>query len=186
MSYDEMLSRTNFCKIATLKVILIQLRRGNYKYWTHFKQIIEEYINDFINYLDQRWLLSIIDSYIDCGTEIESSNALLINSFYNHAKLRRSEHDLYSFNHILNTNKKSMTQYVFSNHKMTEILWDGGDDTLDNFFKRIEYKLKKTPILLKLFTTFMEINYSQESIWYNLSKQSENFKRGYIRFFEKH
>ena len=71
--------------------------------WRKLHEIIETNINDICKTLNTRWLISICDTYIDYGSEIESRNAMIIVLIANMEKLAQTNLFMYD----LNINKKN-------------------------------------------------------------------------------
>lgn len=73
------------CLLQRLKHRIIHLRRGlnGGEDWLFFKKEVEDNIHYLCSVMSTRWLVSICDSFVDYGSDIERSNALLLSSLVN-------------------------------------------------------------------------------------------------------
>jgi hypothetical protein len=137
----------------SVKNLIVQLRRGKntQSNWNKFKNLVESNIDEICQTFSTRWLVSICDTYVDYGNEIERRNALFISLITNMEKLFLTRVMMYDL--VLNPNKVEALK-----KKKTYPLWDGmtsfniirGDMTI-NLFRRIRSILKVTPTLGKIF-----------------------------------
>src|SRR4051812_17471338 len=59
------------CKFIQLKFFVIAVRRGRTEYWKPFRTFIRSNLDFFCENSNNRWLISILDSYSDHGTREE-------------------------------------------------------------------------------------------------------------------
>ena len=160
-----------------LKPYIIELRRGvnPEESWIKFKSLVEKNIKQICESVDTRWLISICDTYIDYGNDIESRNALCIVTLINMEKLAQTNSLL--FKKEINTDNES----VLKQGELID-LWDGvtsfniicGDLT-NNMILRFEKKLKSTPTLHFIFVTLMaRLKKNKNSILANLNNYHGN------------
>ena len=160
-----------------LKPYIIELRKGinPEENWAKFKSIVEKNIKQICDSVDTRWLISICDTFVDYGNDIECRNALCIVTLFNMEKLAQT-------NSLLFNKEKNITNEIALKKSELIDLWDGvtsfdivcGDLT-NNLFLRFENKLKPTPILHLLFKTLLaRLKKNNSSILVNLNKYHGN------------
>jgi len=160
-----------------LKPYIIELRKGinPEENWTKFRSLVEKNIKQICTSINTRWLISICDTYVDYGNDIECRNALCLVTLINMEKLAQTY--LLLFNKEINTHNEELL-------KKGELsdLWDGvtsfnimcGDLT-NNMFLRYEKRLKPTPVLHSIFITLMtRLKKNENSILVNLNKYHGN------------
>lgn len=163
--------------IDLLKPYIINLRRGinPEENWTSFKSLVEKNIKQICESVDTRWLISICDTYVDYGNDIECRNALSIVTIINMEKLAQTNSLL--FKKEINTDNES----VLKQGELID-LWDGvtsfniiSGDLTNNMFLRFEKKLKPTPALHSIFVALMaRLKKNKNSILVNLNKYHGN------------
>lgn len=144
-------------KPAILKTVLgciIKSRQGVEPSTTPqlFKITVEENI-DAVLTLNVRWLISVCDTYADCGTELERSNATIISLMFNQIKLFDTYLSLV-VDHRVDGNK-------IPNYK-TKPQWGGmwgfninKGDMVENLVRRLNTNLKTTPVLHQIWLEIM-------------------------------
>lgn len=165
------------CELVFYKILMIRLRRRyNLNEWNMFRQFTDTNITFITENFSLRWLLSVVDTYADCGNDIEKSNAMLIDSFFTFEKLRAGEKGLYDF---VERQKKIMCMPVFDGASLNSVNMEQGDDTLVNYFHRIFNVLETTPTLLTIYKTYMESAWKHDSHFSTLSPHYIYIKSGY-------
>ena len=85
------LHKNTHCTFVYLKKLLIRLRRNNAAAdWVAFKGTFETYADEIIPIMNGRWLVSMLDTYVDYADPIESRNAMIALSFPSYEKFVRS------------------------------------------------------------------------------------------------
>lgn len=130
-----------------VKSLIALLRNNKYEknLWEEFRNFICDNIEGICRDLDTRWLVSVCDTYVDCGDEVYSRNAMLVVQLVNFEKLWAT----YLLMHDVKENQDKIRQ--LKRNKVIP-LWDGmysfninhGDMT-NNLFFRIETLMKSTP-----------------------------------------
>ncbi len=184
------LENTITCEFLLLKILIIRLRRSNQKEdWALYKDLLEKNIDTILN--DKtliskkhkgfrlRWIVSLLETYVDHGNEIESRNALIACLFHKYEKMYATVLD----NHILM--KKN---YDFNFHKeISGLKIKDKPDLMQNLFRRIDISLKETPIILKIFKEIIHRISSEQDSILNFFMSNNNTKecREDILFFLK-
>jgi hypothetical protein len=130
-----------------VKSLIPLLRKNKYAkdLWVEFRDLIKDHLEEICRDLDTRWLVSVCDTYVDCGDEIYSRNAMMVVQLVNFEKLWAT----YLLMHDVKENQDKIQQ--LKKNKVIP-LWDGmysfninhGDMT-NNLFYRIETLMKATP-----------------------------------------
>lgn len=103
--------------------------------------------------LNTRWLISILDTYADCGSELERSNATMVSLMFNQIK-------------ILDTYLNNVADSTIVDKKVRRNrpnrLWDGmvefniyRGDMVENLISRIDNNLKTTPHIHAIWKELM-------------------------------
>jgi len=148
------------CFLARLKHRIIRLRRGNTSDWPYFSSEVKNNVALICDSVNTRWLISILDTFIDYGDALEKSQALAIVTLVNWEKLALTQRTASGQYPESEPNKEGLDT-IRNRHG---ILWDGMDcmllegkgDLLINLFKRIIATLKVQPLFLRLFETLFE------------------------------
>lgn len=167
------LSKLYPCELCEFKVLMIRLRRAcdlieNRQIgaknnvssdWSRFIEIHSKNSDQYLNRFDCRWLISILDTYIDYGTIAESKNAMLATSLVNYEKFAITEslcvHNRSDRFPIIQSKIFNRTQKpIWSGLKTIQL---SNDDFPTNFFKRYANTLKDTPIILKIYNKLMKV-----------------------------
>jgi hypothetical protein len=147
----------NFYKMFELITLTIKnLRRGddleNSK--ELFFELIKANINEICKDFDLRWLISVVDTYADHGTELEKSNAMIISTYANMIKIADTAHFLVSTNNgrrVVKHKEVKLLQGVVYMYDGINSLQIKTDDMPNILFYRIDDRLKHTPELWCLF-----------------------------------
>lgn len=92
------------CPFLSFKKQIINIRRGDTKTFPNFKLNIEQNLDFWVRSLNVRWLVSVCDCYIDCGTPDERAQAAIVMTFVNVEKA----------NYIKRLNLKTMSPFFIS------------------------------------------------------------------------
>ena len=118
-----------------------------------FKETVENNLDTVLT-MNSRWLVSVCDTYADCGDELESSNATMVSLMFNQIKLCGTVLDLVMDSRI-NGNKL--------NNYNTKPLWDGmwgfnvlKGDMVENLIQRMDKNLSATPTIHKIWLRLMD------------------------------
>jgi hypothetical protein len=177
MPLEETKSIHGGCELVYLKILMIRLRRvQNFYEWLEFKKIVEDNKEFVLKNFNLRWLLSVVDTYADCGAPVEQSSAMLVDSFFTFEKLRSGEQGL-----ICSTKRDPpiLCMPVFDGTCLSSINMGEGDDTLINYFHRVFKCLDRTPMLRDIFIVFMENAWKFDSHFSALSPYYVYIKSGY-------
>lgn len=153
------------CDILLVKKLIVRLRRAmpentimngyslnahSHEDFNKLKKIIEKKIDDYLAVLDNRWLISILDTYNDWGDIHESKNAMIVTTFINMERISCTEK--------LQIRKMTYPFRIKNPHKRQKNLWSGlkttnlkADDFYCNFLYRITHTLTDTPVIFKIF-----------------------------------
>jgi hypothetical protein len=145
---------------------LIQnLRRGDQLEQSKelFFKEVENNSAKWCNELTLRWLISIIDTYADHGTDIERSNALIVSTFANLIKIADTSLLL---THPDSSRLPRLLQDVIYLYDEVNSLKITKDDMPNNLFYRISEVMRSTPAIEFYF----------EEIKKRLKKHSEMLK----------
>jgi hypothetical protein len=158
LSFDtETLKNSIHCEIILIKILIIRLRRAKSNSdWLLFKFLVEKNIDIILNYrrprnrkgLSPRWLISILETYVDHGDEIEASNALIVSTFHKNERFFATICDYFTIeskNYFYNCKKEFCGIDIYGNH-----------DIVEQYLKRIYRQLSKTPIILSFFEKIFE------------------------------
>jgi hypothetical protein len=117
----------------------------------NFEGVVEENIDFLCKRLDTRWLVSIMDTYADCGVGYECDNAMMASILVTMEKVSAS---------FINA-KGGTVQGMFYTGKRFD-LWDGMKsidilkaDITNNMFKRLRRKMKRTPHIEKIYDAIL-------------------------------
>lgn len=158
--------------------------------WEEFKEIIKTNLDQVCAVLDTRWLISICDTFVDYGSDIEKRNAMLVVQFANLEKLWAT----YLLMYDINLNSEKLNQ--LKKNKIIP-LWDGmysfnihhGDMT-NNMFSRMDLLMKETPVIEKFYQVVLERHKLNDTVLSNLNKYHKklfepNSKRSLIRIIRR-
>jgi hypothetical protein len=167
------------CDLAFYKVLMIRLRRrNNAEEWQLFKKFTEENKSYILDNFNLRWLLSVVDTYADCGEPLEKSNAMLVDSFMTNEKLRQTEKCIFDFVEKP-ADKKDFIRHIDS---LYSVNLGAGDDTVNNYFKRVFDCLKETPVLYAIFLKYMEFAWENDTVFAALTPHYGYIKWGYTAY----
>lgn len=149
-----------------IRPIIVCLRRGQEveENWAKFRELVEADTTAICTGLNTRWLISVCDTYIDMGSEIERRNAMFITMLANMEKIGQSY-----VNWRVNYDDPFVVPEAHEPRKIQ--LWDGmtsmhlviGDVT-NNLFRRLETLLEPTPHLRTIYHTVLERIQSRPTI----------------------
>lgn len=127
------------------------------------KQLVEENFDQILKEVNSRWLLSIVDTYADCGTNQEISNATLISYIVGSTRVMQS------YVQLCDEPEEFDPDYLKDLRQSP--LWDGFltfnflyDDTMRNAFRRIHASLRSTPLLHAIFLELLQRMLDNDSI----------------------
>lgn len=127
--------------------------------WILYKSIYEEDCDYYNSIFSDRWLLSILDTYIDYGDVIESKNAMIASLFIRYERISGTE--AYSCRHYID-NRTDFDEKKIKRNSRVEI-WPSiltthmpVDDYYINLFSRHMYCLRETPNIKNLFVRFVK------------------------------
>lgn len=133
--------------------LTVYLRRGVTPAATFqcLRQLVDRRLDDVLEQLDVRWLVSICDSYADHGDPVDARNALLIATFLNWERLAAT--------HALWADPQRHTMRVDTPPPAQNVpLWGGmytvhlrRGDTVNNMLIRYARALATTPVLLAIW-----------------------------------
>jgi len=158
--------------LPPLLVMTVYLRRGA-ETPTSFRclqQLVEDSLEAALEQLNTRWLVSVCDSYADCGAPLESRNALLISTFINWERFAAT---------YMHWSDPSRSTRVIDQAipPTNEPLWDGlftlhlgCGDTTSNLLARYTKALETTPVLLRIWRALLERIKSSDSVMAALDK----------------
>lgn len=151
--------------LIRMKQCIIHLRRGVHtaKALKIFKQEIK---NIDIDNLDSRWLISILETIVDHGSEIDKRNAMLVSSFMAHERtFQRPDTD-----------------------KEMPLLWDGmkyprssREDYHKKWSRRLKELLSKSPLIHDVFVEL--VVRSSEDPRFSLNRANKKCKYDLIQEF---
>ncbi len=187
---------SNHNDMVAYKYLLIRLRRAKrgrgisqgfkgveYDFyesdWRLYRAFTIENIDLLFNVLDSRYLLSIVDTFSDHGSEVERGNALAISNIFVQERFAQTLRCIYwlfpRFNK-LKTRQRPAWDGLFSN-KLSR------DDSLQIFLARQSSVLETTPILKRIFIQlYKRMQGSKESLISENVNQSEGFQRNINAF----
>ena len=158
--------------------------------WIEFKEILETNLDQVCIILDTRWLISVCDTFVDYGSDIERRNAMLVVQFANLEKLWAT----YLLMYDISLNSEKLNQ--LKKNKIIP-LWDGmysfnilhGDMT-NNMFSRMDLLMKETPVIEKIYQVVLERHKLNDTVLSNLNKYHKrlfepNSKRSLIRIIRR-
>lgn len=159
--------------LDTIRPLIVNLRRGidAEQSWQQLRTIVEGQGEQLCRQLNTRWLVSICDTYVDFGTEIERRNAMFITMLANLEKVGQT-FVMWRVNYV-------DPFEVPASHQPRKLkLWDGmtsmhldiGDVT-NNLFRRLDNLLASTPHLHAIFKTVIARIASHDTILGTLNKR---------------
>jgi hypothetical protein len=165
------------CDFILLKILMVRLRRSSNKEdWKLFKVILNKNLNIILeseeNYLNIRWIVSILESFIDFGDDIESRNALIAVSFHRNEKFFSTLLDFFEIS-AKTTYEHNQRRYIIG------MPLNDKTDLPEKYFRRIKDKLTETPLIYGLFQKIIKYLVRNEETLLNiLSRQGKekNFK----------
>lgn len=148
------------CKFERLKNRIIRLRRSEFdgEDWQYFRQEVVDDIELFGRELNSRWLISIVDTFADWGSEQEQANAVLISTLVNYEKAVRTNEIVYRRTKTRAPIVDGVDYQASEKNSLLE-LWDGieiaagsaNEDFFVNVLRRLARQLSKTPELRSVF-----------------------------------
>jgi len=139
--------------LAKLKPIIVFLRRKENvdASWAAFREIVEGDTDQVCKELTTRWLVSVADTYIDMGTEIERRNAMFITMLCNLEKVSQTFlHWRVNYENPFDVPAEYEPRKIRLWDGMTSMHLDIGDVT-NNLFRRLHPLLEPTPHLFRIF-----------------------------------
>lgn len=143
--------------LERLRPMIAKLRRriDPEKNWIAFRVFIENNIDDVCRELNTRWLVSVCDTYIDYGDDVERRNAMIITTLTNMEKVAQSYL-------MWRVNYDDPFNVPLAHEPRKMELWDGmtsmniqAGDVTNNLFRRIHFLLEPTPHLYAIFKTVL-------------------------------
>lgn len=199
---EQLLSEVK-CDFVALKILLTRLRRcmptGKITYasgidkhkqtdWLAFKTIYEKDIEYFNKRMTDRWIVAILDTYIDHGSPVESRNAMLANCFVRYERISATER--YAVNNKLDKRSDFDPKKIIRNSRPT--IWGDvlctqmvEDDFYCNVFMRHRNLLQETPFIYDIYRRFVKnaMN-SKKSLISVICKASPWVKEKIIKILE--
>jgi hypothetical protein len=165
------------CDFILLKILMVRLRRSSSKEdWKLFKVILNKNLNTILeseeNYLNIRWIISILETFIDFGDDTESRNALIAVSFHRNEKFFSTFLDFFEIS-VKTTYEHDQSRYIIG------MPLNDKTDLPQKYFERVRDKMTKTPIIFDLFKKMMSyLIRNEETLFHILSNkgQDKNFK----------
>ena len=118
-----------------------------------FKDTVEKNLDTVLT-MNTRWLISVCDTYADCGNETERSNATMVSLMFNQIKLFDTYLSLV-VDHRIDGNK-------IPNYR-TKPQWGGmwgfninQGDMVENLMNRVNTNLSSTPVIHKIWLRIMD------------------------------
>lgn len=167
---------SNATELVKLEVMSKNLRRG-FGGWNEFKSFVER---EDLKQFNLRWLISISDSYMTNGTEMERAISGIISTF--------ATMGIRTLDTITPKDVKLSSNHVRLYDGMSSINL-GHCDTYQNYFERIDSVIRQEPFLYKLWRE-IKSRFQQNS--HTLKMINEKHQRGiynlppYSEWKEKH
>ena len=118
-----------------------------------FKDTVEKNLDTVLT-MNTRWLISVCDTYADCGNETERSNATMVSLMFNQIKLFDTYLSLVVDHRI---DGKKIPNY------RTKPQWGGmwgfninQGDMVENLINRVNTNLSSTPVIHKIWLRIMD------------------------------
>lgn len=141
--------------LKTVLECIIKSRRGIDTEATTklFRDTVENNLDTVLT-MNTRWLISVCDTYADCGNETERSNATMVSLMFNQIKLFDTYLSLVN-DHRIDSNK-------IPNYR-TRPQWGGmwgfninQGDMVENLMNRVNTNLSSTPVIHKIWLRIMD------------------------------
>lgn len=192
ISLDKLKTKIN-CDLLLIKILMIFLRRQkNEEYWILFKELLEKNIDFILNTkivvkrhpnsnkhygIRLRWLISLLDTFVDNGNAIESKNAFIVTMFQRNEKMFSTLTDNYSL----------IKKDYFCNYykELSGIDIHGTGDLVYLFFERLSLILSETPLILKICKEVLKrISEDENSFLFRMSNLCDEhlFKESFDKF----
>jgi hypothetical protein len=173
----EVLKEKIKCDFILLKILMVRLRRySDEQDFNLFKELINKNLSTILEsdekFLNIRWLISILETFVDYGNEVESRNALIAITFHRNEKFFSTFLDF--FNVSLNSNYAHNQNRYIIGMPLNDIT-----DLPEKYFERIKNKLIETPLIYALFKKIMKYLLRNEETLVNILSnqgQEKNFK----------
>jgi hypothetical protein len=156
-----------------IKPLIVNLRRkiDTETSWAQFRAIVETQTERLCRELNTRWLISVCDTYIDLGTDVERRNAMFVTMLANLEKVGQT-----FLMWRVNYDRPFEVPGEHTPRKLR--LWDGmtsmhldiGDVT-NNLFRRLHVLLESTPHLQAIFNAVVARLATHETILGSLNKR---------------
>ena len=165
------------CDFILLKILMVRLRRySNEQDFNLFKELINKNLSTILEsdekFLNIRWIISILETFVDFGDDIESRNALIAITFHRNEKFFSTFLDFFQI-FPKTVHEPNFDRYIIG------MKMESFSDTAINYFKRIQDKITKTPIIFALFQKMMKyLLRNEETLLHILSEKGpdKNFK----------
>jgi hypothetical protein len=173
----EVLKEKIKCDFILLKILMVRLRRySDEQDFNLFKELINKNLSTILEsdekFLNIRWLISILETFVDHGDEVESRNALIAITFHRNEKFFSTFLDF--FNVSLNSNYAHNQNRYIIGMPLNDIT-----DLPEKYFARIKNKLIETPLIYALFQKIIKYLLRNEETLINILSnqgQEKNFK----------
>lgn len=145
----EFAGKPEICKKLIEHIIYLRRAEKVDEHKTAFFTLVNENIDELINNLDTRWLLSVCDTIADYGTDAERGNAMQIVIVCNMLKI----FDTYL---MVTVDPRFQQEKLDAYHPQR--LWNGiwsfnirEGDMPENMFRRVTETTKSTPIIHQIW-----------------------------------
>ncbi|MBX3454269.1 ATP-binding cassette domain-containing protein [Ferrovibrio sp.] len=146
------------CLLERTKLHIIRLRRGHGDDFAAFDALVRQHLDFLRLNLSSRWLISILDSYADGGSEVERSAAILASGLFNWEKLGLTRRHI----DLQRLDGDYLGPVDLTPFRTPLSLWDGmtilgiPGDMPRAFVKRLRRALRPAPHLAAIFEILLE------------------------------
>jgi hypothetical protein len=195
LSLDRLKAKIN-CDLALIKILMIRLRRRkNLKDWNLFKLLLENNLDFILNTTIKvqkfnnspihtgvrlRWLISLLDTFIDNGNSVESRNAFIVTIFQRNEKIFSTLMDYYDLE------KKNNYEFKYD-RELCGFHINLSTDLIINYVNRLNTLLSNTPLILKIFKHILNhIMKEKKSLYCRVSEICEKdiFQKPILNFIQ--
>jgi hypothetical protein len=142
------------CDMVKMKVLLIRLRRrSDVKDWALFKFYFEQSWTEYINVMDSRWILSILETYADYADEPYRNNAMLATMPVTWERFAQTlVKSAWIVRDMPQTHSRGQTP-IYDGLMTQQLQWA---DTPTNFFERTMKVLDSTPMIQTMYVELIK------------------------------
>lgn len=158
-----------------IKKLIQNLRRGDdmENSLPAFLFIVENDIENICKTFTLRWLISVNDTYIDHGNDMEKRNAMAISIYANLIKMADTVFEYHVKKPIPERMEYMKTNVVHMYDKINSVMM-ATDDMPNILFYRFDELLQSTPVLHKLFEEIKQ-RFARQSYMMQLAKHHKGF-----------